>query len=94
MCWTLLRRISLANIGPNRFHPMQHRLAANVDATLEQQILDIPQGEGLSNVHHDDQPEQLRRGVELAIRVGRLGPPTAPYEGASGQSLLGRNCVY
>ena len=43
---------------------------ANVDAALEQQILDVPQRQREANVHDGHQPDHLRRPVEVAKRAG------------------------
>jgi hypothetical protein len=37
---------------PKPVPPLAHRLMANVDAALEQQVLDVPQGEWETHVHH------------------------------------------
>jgi hypothetical protein len=49
---------------------------ADVDAMLEQQVLDIAQRERVADVHHDDQPDHLRGAVKVAERVLRLGHAT------------------
>lgn len=43
MRWTRFLRISAANIGPNRFPPKPDGLVADVDASLGQQVLHVPQ---------------------------------------------------
>lgn len=48
----------------------------DVDAALEQQILDIAQAQRKPNVHHDDQVDDLGRGVEIPERVLSLAHPT------------------
>jgi hypothetical protein len=56
---------------PKPIPPEPHRFAADVDAALEQQLLDVPKRQRIPNVHHDDQPDHLRRGVKSAKWVGR-----------------------
>ena len=51
---------------------MPHRLVADVDSALEQEILDIPQAQREEDMHHHQEPDHLRRGVEIAERAGRL----------------------
>ena len=53
--------------------PQTHRLVADIDPALEQQVLDIAQRERVADVHHDHQPDHLRGAVKLAERVLRLG---------------------
>ena len=40
--------------------PKTHRLVADVDATLEQQIFNLPQGKRIADVHHDREANYLR----------------------------------
>lgn len=47
---------------------------ANIDATFEKKVLDVPQGQWKSHIHHDHQPDHLWRRVEAAERAGQLGP--------------------
>jgi hypothetical protein len=42
---------------------------AQVDAAFEQQILDVAEAQRKSDVHHDHQPDHLRRGVEITERI-------------------------
>ena len=49
--------------------PQPHGLVTNVDAALEQQVLDVAQGQGETDLKHDHQPDHLGRGVEPAKRV-------------------------
>jgi hypothetical protein len=53
--------------------PQPHRFMADVDAALEQQILDVAQRKRIANVHHHHQADHLGRAVEVPKRVGRLG---------------------
>jgi hypothetical protein len=63
--------------GENRAEPVApqpHRLVADVDAALEQQVLHVAQRQGVPNVHQDDQPDDLGGGIEPAKRIlRRLG---------------------
>ena len=43
---------------------------ADVDPTLEQQVLDVPQRQLEPHLHHDHQADHLGRGVEVAERTG------------------------
>jgi hypothetical protein len=42
---------------------------ADVDAALEQQVLNVAQGQRVADVRHDDQPDHFRRRVKPAKRV-------------------------
>ena len=51
---------------------------ANVDAALEQQVLDVPQAERGPRIHHHGQANDLRRGVKKWNRLeGFLGQSKA-----------------
>ena len=39
------------------------------DATLEQQVFDVPKRQRVADVHKNDEPDDLGRGVEPAKRV-------------------------
>lgn len=39
---------------------------AEINAALEQQILDVPQAQREPDIHHDHEPDHLRRGVEIS----------------------------
>ena len=52
--------------------PHPHRLMANVDPTLEQQVFDIAQRQREPHVHHHHQADHFGRGVEVAKRAGGL----------------------
>src|SRR5579863_859383 len=63
--------------------PEPYRLVADIDAALEQQVLDVAQAERVAHVHHDHEPDHLRRRVETAERVGGFAhfpilPPPCP----------------
>ena len=45
--------------------PETHSLVTDVDATLEQQVLDLTQRQRISNVHHHRQTDDLGRRVEI-----------------------------
>jgi len=53
--------------------PEPHRLVADVDTTLEQQIFDLAQRQRVPDVHHHREADDLRRTVEIAERI--LHPP-------------------
>jgi hypothetical protein len=50
-----------------------HGLMADVDAALEQHVLDIARRRRLTNVHHDRQPDYLGRRVVVPERVVGFG---------------------
>ncbi len=75
--------MSAAKSGPNLVPPRPHGLVANVDAALEQQILDVSERQREAHVHHH-QADYLGRWVEsietgwvawLSI-CGSFKPPT------------------
>ena len=45
--------------------PEPHRLVADVDASLEQNILDLAQRQRITDVHHHYEPDHLGRRVEI-----------------------------
>jgi hypothetical protein len=49
--------------------PQPHRLVANVDAALEEQILNVAQRQRKADLHHDQQPDHLRRRMKIAERI-------------------------
>jgi hypothetical protein len=53
--------------------PEPDGLMTDVDPALGQEILDVPQRERVSHVHHHDQTDDLRRAVQISERVD-LGP--------------------
>ena len=71
-----------------RDHP--HRLVANVDSTLEQQVFDVAQRQWETHVHHHNQADHLRRRIEVTKRGCR------PCSGFAGHgrplAALGRPC--
>ena len=50
--------------------PHPHRLVADVDPAFEQQVLDVPEAQGVLRVHHHHQADHFGRGVEVAERAG------------------------
>lgn len=52
--------------------PQPHRLVADVEPSLEQQVLDIPQRQRVADVHLYDRPDHLRRAVKIAERAFAL----------------------
>jgi hypothetical protein len=49
--------------------PEPDRLVANVDAALEQQILDLAERQWVAHIHHHRQANDLGRRVEIAERI-------------------------
>lgn len=58
---------------PEAVPPKPRRLIADIDATLGQQVLHVPQRQRVLHIHHDHRPDNLRRAVEVAERVSRFG---------------------
>lgn len=50
--------------------PKSHRLVANINPALGQQVLYIPQTQRKPHIHHHNQADDLRRRVEIAKRTG------------------------
>ena len=68
--------------GEHRPEPVPqeaHGLVADVDPALGQQILDVPQRQGIFDIHHYDEADHLRRAVEMAKRALRLSSGFAAY---------------
>jgi glutathione synthase/RimK-type ligase-like ATP-grasp enzyme len=51
--------------------PEPHRLVADIDATLEQQVLDLAQRKRISDTHHHRQADDLGRTIEIAEWISR-----------------------
>ena len=52
---------------------------AQVDATLEQEILDVPQAQREPDIHHHHEPDHLGRRVKRTERIsGLAGASDAP----------------
>ena len=49
--------------------PEPHRLVTDIDPTFEQQILDLPQRQGIADVHQHRETDHLGRAVEIAERI-------------------------
>ncbi|WP_454599526.1 hypothetical protein [Qipengyuania sp. SM2507] len=49
---------------------MTHRLVADVDPALRQQVFHVPQRQRKADVHHHHQADYLGRRVEIAKRAG------------------------
>ena len=45
--------------------PVPHGLMADVDAALTQKIFDLSQREGVADIHHYREADDLRRTVEI-----------------------------
>lgn len=58
-----------AKIGPNRFHHIRTVSWQMSSATLEQQILDVPQGQREAHVY------QHRQADHLGLELNRLNGP-------------------
>ena len=55
---------------PKPVPPVPHRLAAEIDPALEQQVFDVAQRQRKPHLHHYHQADDLGRGVEVAERTG------------------------
>ena len=56
--------------------PKPYRLVADVDAPLEQNILDLSQRQRIADIHHHREPDHLGRAVEITEGIAhrpRLG---------------------
>ena len=53
-------------------------LMADVDPTLDQQILDVAKCQRVSHVHHHDQTDDLRLAVEISERIAHAPRLTQP----------------
>ena len=49
--------------------PVAHGLVADVDATLDQQVLDLPQRQREANIHHHSEPDHFGQAVEITEGV-------------------------
>ena len=68
-------RITLT-MPPRYLHAEPHRLVTDVDATLEQNILDLPRRQRIADVHHHHEADHLGRTVEITEGIAhrpRLG---------------------
>ncbi len=45
--------------------PVPNRLVADIDAPLEQEILDLSQRQRIADIHHHREADHLRRAVEI-----------------------------
>jgi len=62
--------ISLANIGPKRFH--QNRIVSRqISMSFEQQIFHLAQRQGIAEIHHHREADHLRRVVEITEGIAR-----------------------
>ena len=53
---------------------VQHRLVVDVDAALEQEVLDLAQRQRVARVHNHSQADHFRRAVEIAERIFQPPP--------------------
>jgi hypothetical protein len=58
--------------GTEPVPPHPHRLVAQVDPALKQEVLDVPQRQREPHIHHHHQADHLGRGIEVAERTGGL----------------------
>src|SRR5277367_1702694 len=80
---TRLRRISAANIGPNRFH---HSLTVSWQMSIPRSARrssTFRNDSGYLNVHHDHEPDYLGRTVEIAKWVFHPRTVTARQAGGN-----------
>ena len=49
--------------------PVPHGLMADADAALEQEIFDLPQRQGVTDIQHHRAADYLRRTVEITERI-------------------------
>ena len=66
-------RMLEAKHRPEPVDPLPDRLVANVDAAFERQVLNVAQRQREADVQHHHELDHLRRAVEPAERVMRLG---------------------
>ena len=62
--------------GEHRAEPVPPEpdgLMADVDAPLEQEVFDVSEGDWVSDLHRDDEPDDFQRAVERAKRVRGFG---------------------
>jgi len=55
--------------GTKPVPPEKHRLVADVDATIEQQTLELPQRKRIADIHHYREANNLGRTVETTEGV-------------------------
>ena len=63
--------------------PEPHRLVADIDTALEQQVLDLAQRQRVPDIHHHRQADDLGRTIEIAegfFQPLRLGTKPAPLK--------------
>src|SRR6056297_1629700 len=62
-------------LRPKPVPPEPNRLVTDLDTTLVQQILDVPERQREPDVHHDRQADDLGRGLEVleGVAFGHLG---------------------
>jgi hypothetical protein len=60
--------------------PAAHLAAIQITQFVAlQQVLDVPQAQRKTDIHHDHQADHLGREIETAERTGRLGPRFATH---------------
>ena len=55
--------------GSEAVPPEPHSLVADINPAFEEQVLDLPQREGIADVEHHREADYLRRAVEIAERI-------------------------
>lgn len=84
------------NVGPEPIPPEPDGLMADLDTTLMQQVLDVPQRPRQTNVEHHRQADDLGACLEVAEGVGtrhartRGGRPAPLKRSSSDRPHLGR----
>ena len=59
---------------PEPIPPEPHRLMRDIDAPLMQKVVDVPERERISDVHHSRQADDLGRGLEVAENARACHP--------------------
>jgi len=60
--------------GAKPVPPEPHRLMRDIDAPLMQKVVDVPERERISDVHHHCQADDLGRGLEVAENARACHP--------------------
>jgi hypothetical protein len=75
--------------------PKSHRLVADIDTALEQDVLDLAQRQRISNIHHHRQADDLGRTVEITecmFHLRRLRNSPSRFKPFYSDSALARGC--
>lgn len=65
-------------MGPEPLDPEPHTFMTNINATLMEQVLDVPQRQRKSNIHHDRKLDDLGRCLEVAKGILSHFPRLSP----------------